>query len=246
VTRHRVRRKRNGSTKKVANSLVAMSAAAVLTVYTAGYVRTRAAAERFAVSAASRRPAAPRMASALPPALTVAAPPTPTAVAPNPPAATFTPPSVDTTPRAPSSPALKSAADVSSKPVVPTPPASAPNAVPAPTPAPAPVASAAAEGPTHDPSEDVWVPRGRYKDGTYLGWGYSRHGDIQASVEISNGNITSAVIAQCLTRYSCDVIERLPPQVVKRQSPDVDYVSGATQSADAFYGAVVDALSKAK
>jgi uncharacterized protein with FMN-binding domain len=42
------------------------------------------------------------------------------------------------------------------------------------------------------------------------------------------------------------VIDMLPPQVAKRQSPDVDYVSGATQSADAFYGAVVEALSKAK
>ena len=225
---------------------MALSSAAVLTVYTAGYVRTRAAAERFAVSSASRRPAAPRMASASPPTPTVAAPPAPTAVAPNPPTATFTPPSVPTIPSAPSSPALKSAVGVSSKAAVPTQPAPAPDAVPTSTPAPAPVAPAAAEGPTHDPSEDVWLPHGPYKDGTYLGWGYSRHGDIQASVEIANGNITSAVIAQCLTRYSCDVIERLPPQVVRRQSPDVDYVSGATQSADAFYGAVVDALSKAK
>jgi len=38
----------------------------------------------------------------------------------------------------------------------------------------------------------------------------------------------------------------LPPQVVERQSAEVDYVSGATQSANAFYFAVVDALSKAK
>jgi uncharacterized protein with FMN-binding domain len=34
--------------------------------------------------------------------------------------------------------------------------------------------------------------------------------------------------------------------VVKRQSADVDYVSGATQSTDAFYYAIVEALSKAK
>ncbi len=38
----------------------------------------------------------------------------------------------------------------------------------------------------------------------------------------------------------------LPGQVVSRQSPNVDYVSGATQSTDAFYYAIVDALSKAK
>jgi uncharacterized protein with FMN-binding domain len=85
-----------------------------------------------------------------------------------------------------------------------------------------------------------------WKDGTYTGWGYSRHGNIEAEVVIEGGRIASAIISQCRTRYSCSVIDRLPPQVAKRQSPDVDYVSGATQSADAFYGAVVEALSKAK
>ena len=63
---------------------------------------------------------------------------------------------------------------------------------------------------------------------------------------IEDGRIASATIAQCLTRYSCDVIAKLPPQVAQRQSPDVDYVSGATQSTDAFYYAVVEALYKAK
>ncbi len=85
-----------------------------------------------------------------------------------------------------------------------------------------------------------------WKDGKYTGWGYSRHGDIEAEVVIEGGRIASAIISQCRTRYSCSVIDILPPQVAKRQSPDVDYVSGATQSADAFYGAVVEALSKAK
>ena len=41
-------------------------------------------------------------------------------------------------------------------------------------------------------------------------------------------------------------IAALPGQVISRQSPNVDYVSGATQSTNAFYYAVVDALSKAK
>ena len=63
---------------------------------------------------------------------------------------------------------------------------------------------------------------------------------------VEGGHIQSATIAQCLTRYSCSVIERLPPEVAQRQSPEVDYVSGATQSTNAFYYAVVDALSKAK
>jgi uncharacterized protein with FMN-binding domain len=84
------------------------------------------------------------------------------------------------------------------------------------------------------------------KDGVYSGWGTSRHGDIQASVEIKDGRILSATITQCRTRYPCSDIAALPGQVVKRQSPEVDIVSGATQSSDAFYYAVVEALSKAK
>jgi uncharacterized protein with FMN-binding domain len=36
------------------------------------------------------------------------------------------------------------------------------------------------------------------------------------------------------------------PQVAQRQSPDVDTISGATQSGDAFYYAVLDALYLAK
>ena len=85
-----------------------------------------------------------------------------------------------------------------------------------------------------------------YRDGTYNGWGTSRHGDIQAAVVIEGGRIASATIAQCLTRYSCNVIAALPPEVAQRQSPEVDYVSGATQSTNAFYYAVVEALNKAK
>jgi uncharacterized protein with FMN-binding domain len=85
-----------------------------------------------------------------------------------------------------------------------------------------------------------------YKDGTYTGWGTSRHGDIQATVVISGGRIASAVISECWTRYPCSWIVKLPPQVADRQSPEVDYVSGATQSTNAFYYAVVQALAKAK
>src|SRR5579863_212758 len=49
--------KQGGSNKKVANSLVALSGAAVLAVYSAGFVRTRSAANRFELMAADRMPA---------------------------------------------------------------------------------------------------------------------------------------------------------------------------------------------
>ena len=49
-----------------------------------------------------------------------------------------------------------------------------------------------------------------------------------------------------MTRYSCDIIDKLPPEVPARQSPEVDYVTGATESTNAFYYAVVDALAQAQ
>ena len=63
---------------------------------------------------------------------------------------------------------------------------------------------------------------------------------------IVDGKIQAAVINQCWTQYSCSWIAPLPPQVAQRQSPEVDYVSGATQSTFAFYYAVIEALKKAK
>jgi len=146
------------------------------------------------------------------------------------------------------------------KPTVATAPAGEPSAPEPPSPAPAPepkvetvapvpetaTAPAPAPAPAPVPAAPALPAAPAWKDGTYTGWGTSRHGDIQAAVVIANGRIESATIAQCWTRYSCSIIDKLPPEVAQRQSPEVDYVSGATQSANAFYYAVVDALSKAK
>ena len=63
---------------------------------------------------------------------------------------------------------------------------------------------------------------------------------------IEGGKIVSAEISDCQTRYPCDIIDKLPPQVIKRQSHKVDRVGGATESADAFYYAVFEALKLAK
>ena len=67
-----------------------------------------------------------------------------------------------------------------------------------------------------------------------MGWGRSRHGDIQAAVLIQGGQIVAADIAQCLTRYPCSWIVDLPGLVVSKQTPDVDFVSGATESSYAL------------
>ena len=233
-----------GSNKKVANSLVTASFGAVIAVYSAGYVRTQAAAERFASQIAERRVPEPNVPE-------TAAPPSETPSAPS------SANSPDTAPRATSKPGV--VASNEPQPAATTSPVAASATgieAPAPSPTQAPVTNPAIASPAVnqvvdlapvvETKQEAATPAPKWKDGTYTGWGYSRHGDIEAEVVIQGGRIASAVISQCLTRYSCSVIDVLIPQVAKRQSPDVDNVSGATQSADAFYGAVVQALAKAK
>jgi uncharacterized protein with FMN-binding domain len=239
----------SGSQNKVANGLVSASCAAVLAVYAAGYARTQSAANRLAAQVSERRAAVPDSARTTFPIAMPGDGPTPDApvkprvaesarsIARNLPAdaperfsaQVGTPPPSTSAPSAPAlSPAVSSPVNSNDQAEATVAEVRAPLAEPKSEAAPVPSVASA------------------WKDGTYTGWGYSRHGNIEAEVVIEGGRIASATISQCRTRYSCSVIERLPPQVAKRQSPDVDYVSGATQSADAFYGAVVEALSKAK
>jgi uncharacterized protein with FMN-binding domain len=85
-----------------------------------------------------------------------------------------------------------------------------------------------------------------WRDGTYTGWGQSNHGDIESKVIIEGGRIVNSGIATCATRYPCDVVWSVIYQPVVRQSPDVDRVSRATESADAYYYGLVEALKQAE
>jgi uncharacterized protein with FMN-binding domain len=263
------------SSRKIGNGLVTLSSAAVLAVYSAGYLRTRSAADRLTLEAAQRRPPVPSPERAGTPAghapdqQRPAAP----AVAAVPPSDVVKGPAAAAAPPVPPQrkagvPARTgSTAQTAPKPVVttrdanepraagtPAPPVEAPAAAPAaaaPVPVPAPAVAMSDPPAAAPPAAAPLAPAaaavpGKWKDGTYTGWGTSRHGDIEATVVVAGGRIASAVISQCLTRYSCSWIAPLPPQVAARQSPEVDYVSGATQSTNAFYYAVVEALSKAK
>jgi len=93
--------------------------------------------------------------------------------------------------------------------------------------------------------EPVSAAAAKWRDGTYTGLGDSPHGDIEARVVIKDGRIVEAGIVNCDTRYPCDVIDPLIHQPVERQSPDVDYMSHATESSDAYYDALVAALNNA-
>jgi len=246
----------SASSQWLKSNLVALGSAAVFTVYGAGFLRTRSAAQRFADEGSERRRPAPvAVAPNVTPA--AAAPASITASLPSPLSTDSAPvlapraraarqttvktKTVQPVPAGSEKPAPTPAPSKAADSVVAPPPVAIAASVPTPT-APAPPAAAARTDSATQADKD----HPHYHDGTFTGWGTSRHGDIQASVEIKGGRIVDAFVSICLTRYSCSIISTLPPQVVARQSADVDFVSGATQSTNAFYYAVVEALTKAK
>jgi uncharacterized protein with FMN-binding domain len=229
----------HSSGKKIGSNLVALGSAAVVAVYAAGYLRTRAAAQRFSAEPAQRKSAAPAAIVGAAPVrderASVRSAEGPRAASP------LTSANKTKSKREKKSEPLRAQAQPAAVPGAPlqataaTVPPPANDRPPATVPAPAP-----------PPPVPAPKPAPQYKDGTYSGWGTSRHGDIQASVVIDGGRIAAAAITQCLTRYSCSWIAHLQGQVVTRQSADVDFVSGATQSTNAFYYAILEALAKAK
>jgi uncharacterized protein with FMN-binding domain len=276
------------------SNLAALGSAAVLTVYAAGWARTKAAADLLDEQSdrrlPPRRPAARasigevdgaqvarNSATTPPPAV---ASPAPAVVAPSettrPPVGAPSPPTVSAPAASKPTTATKAAPSAAPVVVATTPAATTPQPAPAATvstpavsaPATSTPTPSAPSAPAQDPNIVPGAPRElatnaqatapaakpvdaaagpvTYKDGLYSGWGTSRHGDIEAYVEIMGGRITSAFISECLTLYSCSWIAMLPPMVIVAQSAETDYISGATHSSNAFYYAVVNALKKAQ
>ncbi len=232
---------KGGRKGRISNELVAASCAAILAVYAAGTWRTRDEARRFGVDGEMRRPARPAQ---------VPAEPMPAAVA--------VPVPGPVTPVAPAAiepePVSKKLAKVDFAPA--PPPAALPESSGAATPTPSPATVETKPEPASEPASQVvaapdegqspaTVER-RWKDGYYTGWGQSRHGDIQAFVRITDGMIIEAGVATCETRYPCSVIDNILMQPVELQGPDVDKVSRATESADAYYYGLVMALENAE
>lgn len=215
--------------RRKTHGLVALSSVAVLTVYTAGFLKTRAAAGQLEGESGRHRTAAPL-------AIVAAAGTRPSTVGPTSPP----PPALETTQPAPviaAAPELTPVAPITA------------TVTPAPPPLVTAVPHAQAPGPVTEgalPAQPGDAVPPALKDGKYYGWGSCWHGRIQARVIIEGGRITSSAITKCNTRYDCSWIKSIVPQVVERQSANVDYVTGATESADAFYYAVVEALNQAK
>jgi uncharacterized protein with FMN-binding domain len=216
---------------RVSNKLVVLSSAAVLAVYSAGYFRTRAAANQLAERVAKQAAARAALVSVSTP------PPAPTQSSRVP----------ETSPQ----PRKKASSRSSSASVPPgdsDPPATADGSSSERT-----TRAQPSDSLSNDDQDSArsfsasdYRPGVRLRDGRYQGRGTSPHGDIIADVVIQKGQIVYAGIAECLTRYSCSVIKYLPQEVVERQSVAVDLVSGASESTSAFQDGVAAALARAQ
>jgi uncharacterized protein with FMN-binding domain len=233
---------------RISKNLVAASCAAVLTVYAAGYWRTREAARQFAAQTKGRRPASRTQRTAISPQPPPEAPAasTPAVAAAAGPSSAVAAPRVAHTPKSTmTASAMTAAARPSSSPVAapettPAPPSAEVGIVVAPIPMPiepTPVSRSASEPPA--------TPAARWRDGIYSGHGDSPHGDLEVRVVIRDGRIVEAAVEACNTRYPCELLDPMVKQSVVIQSSNVDYVSRATESSQAYNDGLVEALDKA-
>jgi uncharacterized protein with FMN-binding domain len=206
---------------RLKRNLVALATAGIVTVYAAGYARTESAAEMIERSGAARRPGDGTLGTS-----------TDGGGSSGPVQASLPQPADPGV----SSTSPATGAQTTSTPVAPAATQPSPLRIPA---------GAGTTPSPPSPGAPASAPA-RFKDGVYAGWGRSLHGNIEATVEIQGGRILSARISTCRTRWPCARIAYLVPQVAERQSQEVDVITGATESSDAFYYALVEALSKAK
>jgi uncharacterized protein with FMN-binding domain len=94
---------------------------------------------------------------------------------------------------------------------------------------------------------------GQYKNGTYIGSVQDAfYGNIQVQATISNGKISNVTFLQFPNdnRTSQFVNSQADPilsqEAIQAQSAQVDIVSGASASSQAFQASLADALSQAK
>ena len=85
-----------------------------------------------------------------------------------------------------------------------------------------------------------------YKNGTFTGSGMNRRGSMEVAVTLKNDKITDVQISNWGMHYSESDVVGLPNEVLQKQNAQVNNVSGATYSTQAFEDAVQAALSQAQ
>ena len=89
---------------------------------------------------------------------------------------------------------------------------------------------------------------GAYKDGEYLGKASAYNGNVEVKVTISGGKMTAIDIVKTKDDedYFFDAQKKVIPEILEKQSTDVDAVAGATTSSEGIAHAVQKALEQAK
>ena len=89
---------------------------------------------------------------------------------------------------------------------------------------------------------------GAYKDGECLGKASAYNGNVEVKVTISGGKITAIDIVKTKDdeEYFFDAQKKVIPEILEKQSTDVDTVAGATTSCEGICHAVQKALEQAK
>ena len=89
---------------------------------------------------------------------------------------------------------------------------------------------------------------GAYKDGECFGKASAYNGNVEVKVTISGGKITAIDIVKTKDdeEYFFDAQKKVIPEILEKQSTDVDTVAGATTSCEGICHAVEKALEEAK
>ena len=89
---------------------------------------------------------------------------------------------------------------------------------------------------------------GAYKDGECFGKASAYNGNVEVKVTISGGKITAIDIVKTKDdeEYFFDAQKKVIPEILEKQSTDVDTVAGATTSGEGIAHAVQKALEQAK
>lgn len=104
------------------------------------------------------------------------------------------------------------------------------------------------DGSSDSQGSDANSASGAYKDGEYLGKASAYNGNVEVKVTISGGKITAIDIVKTKDdeEYFFDAQKKVIPEILEKQSTDVDAVAGATTSCEGICHAVQKALEEAK
>ena len=104
------------------------------------------------------------------------------------------------------------------------------------------------KGSSDSKGSDANSASGSYKDGEYLGKASAYNGNVEVKVTISGGKMTAIDIVKTKDDedYFFDAQKKVIPEILEKQSTDVDAVAGATTSSEGIAHAVEKALEQAK